>query len=124
MESTCALPMSKNGNVTVTQQNKIRIDKNKNKNNITLPDFIDKELWDDFLEIRKKKRAPSTDNALKLIIKELEKLKSTGDEPNEVLKKSIMSGWTGVFPLKGVQGGTYKQTNKTTNEQRRASLSS
>ena len=34
------------------------------------------------------------------LIKELEKLKGEGNDPNEVLNQSIMRSYTGVFPLK------------------------
>ena len=64
-----------------------------------LPEWIDKDVWEDFLEMRKKKRAKPTDRAVELLIKELEKLKQDGDDPNEVLSRSIMSNWTGVFSL-------------------------
>ena len=93
-------------NVSVTTSNaleKSRVDKKKSI--YILPDWIDKELWTDFMEIRKKKKAPQTEHALALLIKELEKLKVAGDDPNEVLKKSIMNGWKGVFPLKGGTNG-------------------
>ncbi|MBA7570100.1 hypothetical protein ES708_11847 [subsurface metagenome] len=74
-----------------------------------LPEWIEKETWEAFLEMRKKKRAIPTEKAKQLLIKELEKLKREGHDPNEVLNQSIMRNYTGVFPLKGGQGGTYKQ---------------
>jgi phage replication O-like protein O len=64
------------------------------------PVWVNRKLWDAFLEVRKKKKAPETETAIHLLILELEKLKNAGDDPNEVLKVSIMRGWTGVFPLK------------------------
>ena len=67
---------------------------------IELPEWIDKELWDAFLEMRKKKRASPTKKAIDLLVKELGKLKADGNDPNEVLKQSIMRNYTGVFPVK------------------------
>ena len=81
---------------------------NTKLNNTIIPDFIDKELWNDFLEMRKKMRKPPTHKAIDLLLKDLEKLRAMGDDPNEVLKKSIVSGWAGVFPLKGGKSGTHK----------------
>ncbi len=66
----------------------------------SLPDFIDGELWASFLEMRKQKKAVPTVRAMELLVKELERLKAAGNDPNEVLKQSIMRSWTGVFPLR------------------------
>lgn len=53
-----------------------------------------------FAEMRKKKRAPLTEYALKLILK---KLHSLSDEKVEravlILEQSIENGWQGVFEL-------------------------
>ena len=65
-----------------------------------LPDFIDKELWNDFLEMRTKMRKPPTDKAKALLIKDLEKYKTNGDDPNEIIRQSVKNSWAGVFPLK------------------------
>ncbi len=66
-----------------------------------LPSWIDKETWADFIEMRKKKRAPPAERAKQLLIRDLEKLRAAGNDPNEVLNQSIMRSYTGVFPLKG-----------------------
>jgi len=84
---------------------KERLKKVLKKDIYIIPDWIDRELWDAFLEVRKKCKAASTEYALSLIIKDLEKYKASGDDPNEILKKSIMSSWKGVFPLKGGGNG-------------------
>jgi len=84
---------------------KERLNKVLKKDIYIIPEWIDKELWDGFLEVRKQRKAASTDYALSLIIKDLEKFKAAGDDPNEILKKSIMNSWKGVFPLKGGQDG-------------------
>ena len=91
-----------------TKQDKTKQDKT------ILPEFIDKEIWDDYLETRKKKRAVPTERAKVLLIKKVEELRDAGDDPNEVLKRSIMNGWTGIFPLdkKGGQSGTHKQSSR------------
>jgi len=79
-----------------------------------LPEWIDKETWDAFLEMRKKKRVSPTPHALKLIVGELEKFRLAGDDPKAVLEKSIMSNWTGVFPLKERSAnGTSKRNPET-----------
>lgn len=81
--------------------NKKRSRKEKEQIVFTLPEDIDKEIWAAFEEMRKKKKAPMTDLAAKLICDELEKIhREMGQDKNEVLKKSIKSSWTDVYPLK------------------------
>ena len=70
-----------------------------------IPEWINKETWEAFLEMRKKKKAVPTEKAIELLIKELEKLKTGGDDPNEVLNQSIMRNYTGVFPVKDKKDG-------------------
>ena len=72
-------------------QSKVKYSKVNN-----IPDFIDKELWNSYIEVRKKK---PTEKAVVLLVKKLEEYRAAGDDPNEVLKRSIMNGWTGIFPL-------------------------
>lgn len=74
----------------------------KNKHIVfVLPEWIKKETWEAYREMRQRKRAPLTDRAAILIIKELEKLKLSGNQPEDVLNQSIMKSWTGVFPISG-----------------------
>jgi hypothetical protein len=65
-----------------------------------LPVYIDSELWDEFWLMRKKMgaRAPVTEFAKSLILKELMKFYNEGYDANSSLEKSIMKGWRGVFP--------------------------
>lgn len=66
-----------------------------------VPDFIDEELWSDFIDMRGKLRKPPTDKAKALLVKDLEKHKGNGDDPNEILRQSIKNSWLGLFPLRG-----------------------
>lgn len=80
--------------------NKEKVNKNKNKDILILPDWIDKELWSDFLEVRRVKKAPNTNRAIKLLITELTGLRDLGAEPQKIIEQSIKGGWTGFYPLK------------------------
>lgn len=85
---------------TITKDN---IQKTKKKDSVPfiLPSWIPPEIWEAYLDVRNKKRAAKTDNALRLVVQELEKLQRTHkQDPVEILKKSIRSGWTDVYPLK------------------------
>jgi len=65
---------------------------------IAIPAYIDAETWQAFCDMRKgNKKAPFTDFAAKLILKELMKFHAEGFDPNQSLEQSIMNGWRGVF---------------------------
>jgi uncharacterized protein YdaU (DUF1376 family) len=72
---------------------------------VVLPDWVDHQIWKDFLEHRQKLKAPMTDKAKKMMLNELEALMATGNQPNEVLRQSMLRGWKGVFELKGNNNG-------------------
>jgi hypothetical protein len=65
-----------------------------------IPAWISPESWDAFVEMRKKIKAPLTIYAGNLIIRELVKLKSSGEDPQACLDQSIRNGWRDVFPLR------------------------
>lgn len=65
-----------------------------------LPDWIDKNTWDDFLAIRKKLKATDSNRALSILINQLAEFRSQGQNPNTILEQSISNSWKGVFGLK------------------------
>ena len=67
---------------------------------IDLPDWMPVEAWDGFVEMRRKSKKPLTDRAAQLIVKKLASLRDQGDDPGEVLDRSTVNGWQGVFPMK------------------------
>lgn len=93
----------------------IKEDKGSIKGAVKLPEYIDKEIFNSYLEMRKQKRSTPTDHAKELLIKKLGEFKSNGDNPNEVLERSIMNGWTGIFPLdkRGRDARTGENTSST-----------
>lgn len=66
---------------------------------IEYPDWLDIDLWKQFLDNRKKLRKPATDRAQNLLIKELRKLMDCGEDQRRVLEKAIMNGYSGLFPV-------------------------
>jgi hypothetical protein len=68
-----------------------------------LPEWISREVWRDFEEMRRKLRAPLTDRARQFIVADLVKLEGQGQHAEDVLNQSITNGWRGVFPLKNSQ---------------------
>lgn len=74
--------------------------RNVTKVTVVVPDWIDQETWDAFIQMRKRIGKPPTDYALKLIIDKLDKFRSKGQDVNTILEKSITSGWQDVFEIK------------------------
>jgi hypothetical protein len=80
-----------------------------------IPEWVSPATWADFVEMRKRIRAPLTDAAVKLSIRELTKLRAAGQDPNAVIEQSVMNSWRGLFPVK--ENGTHGQ--QQTFEERR-----
>jgi len=79
--------------------------KETNKETNTKETFKEKsdnfiKVWKDFKTMRKKIKKPMTEYAEELIIKELDKLSNSEEIQIDILNKSIMNSWQGVFPLK------------------------
>jgi len=96
-------PVTVTGTVTVTVEPP-KPPFEKPNNGFILPDWMPKEEWDGFVEMRKKIKKPLTDLAKKLTVNELERLKKAGNEPRAVLNQSIQRSWQGVFELKSQTG--------------------
>ena len=75
----------------------------------SLPDWIPKDAWDRFDEMRTAKdRKAWTQGAKQLTVRKLAELQRAGDEPGAVLDQSVQRGWRGVFAIEGGSGGGYK----------------
>ena len=66
---------------------------------VALPEWLDPQAWQQFVEFRKRK-APLTARAAELAIAELGKLRDQGHDPVAVINQSILNGWRGLFALK------------------------
>jgi len=72
---------------------------------VPLPDFIDQELWDQFMIMRKKKKATPTEFAVKLLIKKLNGFHASGFDVNKIIELSIENNWKGLFEPKNNKKG-------------------
>ena len=64
------------------------------------PDWVPREPWCAFAEMRKAIRAPLTLKACEATVRELDKLRMRGHDPGEVLLQSVQRSWRGIFELK------------------------
>ncbi len=86
---------------TYQECNNVNNEKKKNNNGI-LPDFISKELWQEFKIHRAKLKSPMTEKAEKLAIDKITELsKKQSKIAQALIEQSIENGWKGIFPLKG-----------------------
>lgn len=94
-----------NKQITTTKEEKEikedkKIIKTKEKE-IEIPDFIDAELWNEYLKMRTAKKATPTEKAVELVIKKLTRFENKKiGAANESLENSIESNYTGVFEPK------------------------
>tara|TARA_R110000868_G_scaffold184618_1_gene426232 strand:+ start:1496 stop:2218 length:723 start_codon:yes stop_codon:yes gene_type:complete len=71
------------------------------KKGIEIPDFIDSELWNEFLKIRNKsKKAVNSELAIKKLINKINKFHEKGLSVNEILESSVLAGWTDIYEPK------------------------
>jgi len=67
-----------------------------------LPEWLDQELWNDFKDHRARmpKKYHLTILAEKLALKRLGEWAGAGQDPNDIIRQSIINGWAGLFEVK------------------------
>jgi hypothetical protein len=70
---------------------------------VDLPIWLSQRIWDDFVTHRKAIKKPLTQRAAELSLEKLAELREKGNDPVEVIKQSILCGYTGLFELKRSQ---------------------
>ena len=84
-----------NSKLTLTVQNKNKNKnkkENKNKNNINCPDDVDEQVFNDYVQLRKAKKAPITGTVITRIRNEAQKANMT---LNDALATCCARGWQG-----------------------------
>ena len=69
------------------------------KKQFALPEWIDRETWNEYEKMRRSIRKPMTDRARKIAVTRLEQFRRIGCEANEVLEQSIFMSWQGLFEV-------------------------
>lgn len=64
------------------------------------PEWVPLEQWNAWMEVRRRIKAPNTERAMKLAVKDLTALRDAGHEPGQVLDLAISRGWRGLFAPK------------------------
>ena len=68
-----------------------------------IPNWLPKDSWKDWCDYRRSGKNKFTEKAQILSIATLEMLKNKGNDPVEVINRSIQNGWTGLFELQEKQ---------------------
>jgi len=80
---------------------------------LPLPDWLPKDDWLDYLEMRDKKgKGKATNRAKQLIILKLDEMRKKGHDPSEALQQSIINSWTSVFEVKQENRNGYNNNDK------------
>ena len=72
------------------REEKRRIEDKEKATGVACPDFVDTQVWADFLSIRKAKKAPMTETALKGIEREAKK---AGWSLEKAISECVTRGW-------------------------------
>lgn len=72
----------------------------------SLPSWVPSREFNNWVENRKALRKPLTPHARDLAIKDLEKLRTEGENLVEVINLAILKGWTSFYSAKGRYGTT------------------
>ena len=76
-------------------------------NGVSLPDFIDPNLWQEYLAYKKERREKLSSKGLQMKFSEWAKWDAEGIDVNECLREAMRNEWQGVFKPKP----TYKAQN-------------
>lgn len=68
------------------------------KSDFTLPQHIDKEIWDEWMQIRKRLRAINSPRAKKMLLSELDKCEAAGITANNAIDIAISKSWKSINP--------------------------
>lgn len=71
--------------------------KPKRVSEVDLPDWMPRDKFEAYLEMRVQMKKRPTAKALKLLIAQLERWRSAGHDPGVILDNSTMNNWTGIF---------------------------
>lgn len=89
-----------------------KMEQKENKiKNYEIPDWLDKEVWEDWKQYKKERKQKFTPLTIK---RQLKLLSEHQADHKQIINNSIQNGWTGLFPLKGnyEKQKVYKNTNQ------------
>jgi len=82
--------------------------KKKSSIALVIPEWLDGELLNDFIDMRKAKKNPMTQKAISLLINKISEAFNDGHDTTKMLENAIVGGWQSVYTPKDDQ----KQSNR------------
>jgi hypothetical protein len=76
---------------------------------MTLPNWINPENWEGYLEMRKLIKKPMTERAKQMAIRRLEEHRRSGHDPNQILDTATFNSWQGLYPPKVLNTVNYPE---------------
>ena len=65
-----------------------------------LPNWVPLEAWEAWLEVRKLRKIPNTERALRIALAKLDRLRAAGQNVEAVIDQSVERGWTTFYPYR------------------------
>lgn len=94
---------ARNNNTSQENYKLLKLQANNNPlppKDISLPDFIDPNLWQDYLAYKKERKEKLSDKGIEMKFSEWAKWASEGIDVNECIREAMRNEWQGVFPPK------------------------
>ena len=85
---------------TPQEEEEVQGEEEVEEQKVLLHTTVDVSLWNDFLILRKKLKAPNTPRALNALKKKLIKFNDNGYNLNDIIQTSYENGWKGLFEPK------------------------
>lgn len=76
------------------------------------PDWADPEVWADWLDVRKAKKARNTATAHKQFLADIEKLADDEWPPGRLLEHAVSKSWAGIYDPREKRNGTGIRTGR------------
>lgn len=95
---TGKIPNRENPDVLIkTDKRLLKTESKKiNKKDFDLPFWIDQEIWDEWMYVRKQKKAINSQRAMKSLVASLEQILNAGLDPNKAIETAITKSWKTV----------------------------
>lgn len=107
-------PWKQNGDILEPQVRLDKVRKGKDsKQGVELPNWLNKEKWQEWMDYRKERRLTCTETTLK---KQIKLLEANQNQHVAMIEKSITNGWQGLFPITDGKSKPTVYKNKGENE--------
>ena len=98
-------------NISITENKKERKKNGYDELLSSIEDDSLRELYYDYIKMRKLIKAPMTDRALEMLIHKVEGLETDVERQKKLLETAILNNWKSVYPLKGDEGNAESTSN-------------